>query len=119
MAPDITTDLDRQTALELLGLVGHPTETEIRAAFRDLAMDTHPDLGGEHLAMIELRWARDTLLRASSSGQRAPVRNLQAAPTVIADEVEPVPTLAGMLWLVVPIGAAPLLIVLVLALLAT
>ncbi len=117
MTPDITMDLDRRTALELLGLVGHPTESEIRAAFRHLAMDAHPDLGGEHLAMIELRWARDTLLGDASSGRQAPVTEARTARTVISDEAEPVPTLAGVLWLVVPIGAAPLLIVLVLALL--
>jgi hypothetical protein len=43
----------------LLGLPKTASVDEIRRAFRQKALDTHPDRGGDAEAFIEVTWARD------------------------------------------------------------
>lgn len=57
----------RAQALELLGLVGNPSEQEIRQAYRQRARDLHPDAaGGSAEGFQELTAAAELLLSGFS-----------------------------------------------------
>jgi hypothetical protein len=49
---------------KMLGVDRTASEAEIRAAFRELAKEAHPDTGGTHEAMTALARARDDALTA-------------------------------------------------------
>ena len=56
---------------QLLGLTPHATIPEIRAAFRQRALLTHPDRGGDPEAFRALRRAHDeALVRRTRAGKR-------------------------------------------------
>jgi len=59
-----STGLTLSEALIELGFsaLAHPTEIEVKKAFRQLAMVKHPDHGGDHLAFIKLNKAYQLVL---------------------------------------------------------
>ncbi len=59
-----STGLTLTEALLELGFsaLAHPTEIEVKKAFRQLAMVKHPDHGGDHLAFIKLNKAYQLVL---------------------------------------------------------
>ncbi len=59
-----STGLTLTEALIKLGFsaLAHPTEQEVKKAFRQLAMVKHPDHGGDHLAFIKLNKAYQLVL---------------------------------------------------------
>lgn len=59
-----STGLTLSEALIELGFsaLAHPTEQEVKKAFRQLAMKKHPDHGGDHLAFIKLNKAYQLVL---------------------------------------------------------
>jgi hypothetical protein len=48
----------------ILGVAANATRTEIEYAYRRLAQQMHPDVGGSHEAMARINAARDTMLGA-------------------------------------------------------
>jgi hypothetical protein len=58
--------MSRFQALRLLGLDDHADPRAIRAAYKRLMIQCHPDHGGSHNAAALLNLARDTLLDARS-----------------------------------------------------
>jgi hypothetical protein len=52
---------DRGWALELFGLQEPLTLADIKRRYRQLAMELHPDRGGDHEQLVELNRARDVL----------------------------------------------------------
>ncbi|MFC7050864.1 hypothetical protein [Emcibacter nanhaiensis] len=52
----------REEALEVLGLKGHPTVTEIKEAHHKLIRKIHPDQGGSDYLAMKINDARDVLL---------------------------------------------------------
>ena len=54
--------MDRQEALEVLGLKGNPTVTEIKEAHHKLIRKIHPDQGGSDYLAMKINDARDVLL---------------------------------------------------------
>lgn len=50
---------------EILGLKPGASEASIGAAFREKAMQAHPDRGGSHAAMAELNRAKEEALKAA------------------------------------------------------
>lgn len=57
------TSLDRQEALEILGLEGEPSEAEIKAAYKKLMKKMHPDQEGSKWMSTKVNAARDVLLK--------------------------------------------------------
>src|SRR5262249_10614033 len=57
-------------ALALLGLALEATEEEIKRAFREAALRTHPDRGGDEAAFIEARRAYEVALGAVGKKRR-------------------------------------------------
>jgi len=55
----------------VLGLPKTASLDEIRRAFRRLALETHPDRGGNEAAFIRVTWARDEATLRTKSTQRA------------------------------------------------
>lgn len=51
---------------QVLGVSSHATRDEIETAYRRLAMQHHPDRGGDEREMARINAARDTLLTATS-----------------------------------------------------
>lgn len=63
--PSGATQAPQRDCWRILGLSGgEVTEARIRAAYRKLAMECHPDQGGSDQAMRDLVWARDQALAA-------------------------------------------------------
>lgn len=54
--------MSRQDALDILGLQGHPTVDEIKAAHRQLIQKIHPDRGGSTLLAKQVNEAKQVLL---------------------------------------------------------
>ncbi|WP_321390796.1 hypothetical protein [Emcibacter sp.] len=54
--------MDREEALDVLGLSGHPTVTEIKEAHHKLIRKIHPDQGGSDYLAMKINDARDVLL---------------------------------------------------------
>ncbi len=54
--------MSRQDALDILGLEGHPTAEEIKAAHRQLIQKLHPDRGGSTLLAKQVNEAKQVLL---------------------------------------------------------
>jgi len=54
--------MTREEALDILGLSGHPDETDIKDAHRKMMMKLHPDQGGSDYFASKLNQARDILL---------------------------------------------------------
>ncbi|MBN8809073.1 MAG: J domain-containing protein [Sphingomonas sp.] len=54
---------DQASALAILGLDGHASDDDIRAAHRRLLRSVHPDHGGSADLAQRVNAARDTLLR--------------------------------------------------------
>ena len=57
------TRMDRREALEVLGLTGNPTDSEIRAAWVQLMRTAHPDGGGTDWLAARINQAKDVLLK--------------------------------------------------------
>lgn len=57
-----STTMSREEALEVLGLEGKATKTEINAAYRKLMAQCHPDKGGSDWMAAKLSDARKILL---------------------------------------------------------
>jgi hypothetical protein len=60
----------RPWAYSLLGLTTSATVTEIKRAFRALALRAHPDRGGDDAAFIDAKRAHDIALAAAESPRR-------------------------------------------------
>ncbi|WP_417318502.1 hypothetical protein [Emcibacter sp.] len=56
------TVMDREEALDVLGLRGNPTVTEIKDAHHKLIRKIHPDQGGSDYLAMKINDARDVLL---------------------------------------------------------
>ncbi|MBQ4874739.1 MAG: DnaJ domain-containing protein [Rickettsiaceae bacterium H1] len=56
-------NISSQEALEVLGLSGNPTSTEINKAYHKLMQSIHPDKGGSSYLAQKINLARDTLLK--------------------------------------------------------
>jgi hypothetical protein len=56
-----------RSAFEVLGVSHDATEAVIRSAWRTLAAQHHPDIGGQHEIMLEINAALETALRLLSS----------------------------------------------------
>src|SRR5262249_6099501 len=70
-APRASREPQPASIWQLLGLTPHATVAEIRAAFRQRALVTHPDRGGDPEAFRALREAHDeALARRKSAGKR-------------------------------------------------
>ena len=54
--------ISREEALDILGLDAKPTNEEIRAAYRNRIVASHPDTGGDTASATRLAAARDLLL---------------------------------------------------------
>jgi ribosomal protein L34E len=54
-------------AFKILGLAPGATVTEIKKAFKTLALQKHPDLGGKHTDMVQLNKAKETALEYAGS----------------------------------------------------
>ncbi len=57
------TTLSYQEALEVLGLEGKPTKSEINKAYHKLMQSNHPDKGGSRYLAQQINSARDVLLK--------------------------------------------------------
>ncbi len=108
-------EMSSQMALEILELAKFASRSEIDQAFRRLAKLRHPDHGGSHLEMVELRKAREVLICGQPPTRRTGASNENQEHA--GDQAERTPPLIGFLWMVAPLGIAPILIVLVAALL--
>lgn len=69
--------MTRAADLRLLGFVPDPAPDEIEAAYRRLALEHHPDRGGDPARFAEVTAARDRLLEAAGDvrgrrGERCP-----------------------------------------------
>lgn len=76
--------MDEKESFEKLGLDPGASEGEVEAAFRRLAKDMHPDVGGEHDEMAELLRAREIALESLGSRSlvtRAAIVELATAST--------------------------------------
>ena len=71
--PQQTSNTQQQTPHQVLGLPLHPppTSTDIKAAYRKLAKQTHPDRGGSHEAFQQVAMAYRSLLISSSPSPSA------------------------------------------------
>jgi hypothetical protein len=54
------------SAFEILGVPSTATESEIRAAWKSLALVAHPDHGGSHSQMVRLNQALEQALKSQS-----------------------------------------------------
>ncbi len=57
-------NMSRAEALQVLGLVGNPTENEIRETHKKLLKDFHPDKGGSDYLASKINQAKDVLLKS-------------------------------------------------------
>lgn len=55
--------ISHQEALEILGLIGDPSKTEINKAYHKLMQSNHPDKGGSQYLAKQINSARDVLLK--------------------------------------------------------
>lgn len=70
-APRASREPEQASIWQLLGLTPHATVAEIRTAFRQRALVTHPDRGGDPDAFRALREAHDeAIARRSRAGKR-------------------------------------------------
>ncbi|MFY0536456.1 DnaJ domain-containing protein [Nannocystis pusilla] len=70
-APQASREPEQTSIWQLLGLTPHATVAEIRTAFRQRALVTHPDRGGDPEAFRALREAHDeAIARRSRAGKR-------------------------------------------------
>lgn len=53
---------------QVLGLDSHASPEQVQEAYRRLAMEHHPDRGGDPAQMARINAARDDLLRGNNSG---------------------------------------------------
>lgn len=61
-AADTSKPMNREEALNVLGLAGQASEDEIKSAYKALMKKIHPDQQGSEWMAIKLNEARDTLL---------------------------------------------------------
>ncbi|MCF8474579.1 MAG: hypothetical protein K9G26_07775 [Emcibacter sp.] len=54
--------MTREEALEILGLSGHPSKSEIKEAHHKMMLKLHPDQGGSDYFASKLNQARDMLI---------------------------------------------------------
>lgn len=59
---DSSKPMNREEALNVLGLTGQASEDEIKSAYKSLMKKIHPDQQGSEWMAIKLNEARDTLL---------------------------------------------------------
>ena len=62
--PPSSTDMSREQALKILGLMDGATRKEITMAYKRLMQKLHPDRGGSQVLAAEVNRARDVLLKS-------------------------------------------------------
>ncbi len=72
---DYIGDMTRPRALKVLGFSSdaHPSEDEIRHAWKHKAREVHPDRGGTHELGVEVNVAKDFLLGEGAYAHRRPI----------------------------------------------
>lgn len=65
--PDFAVPNFKGDALTVLGLSAPYSRSDVRRAYKRLALKTHPDLGGDSAAFIKLKEAHDSALRFASA----------------------------------------------------
>lgn len=76
--------MTRDEALGLLGVKPSATHDEIRARFREVAKNVHPDQGGDPLAMAQLYAARELALGRTASLGLVPIDDVRS---LVATEI--------------------------------
>ncbi len=65
-----TTNTDIGRAYRYLGVGPDATDEEVRRAYRNMAKEYHPDVGGSNEKFVELTLAYDRILKSRKSGDR-------------------------------------------------